>query len=434
MTLSMSTPEDQVVDALARINQLGVPFCAVHVAMSKLMPDNRGYRQLEIVSHLFEPLLNHARARLFLLSNKDFLLLTAYPVVAVIENVVHQIQSLFADDVLFSSSDKNSFSRIYFLDENQKELQKLLHVKYTPPVTHSYVAPQVPVREKTQVLTIDVLSKLIERINQTNNWNDFVRRKSAVSFNADATNEEVFQEFGMSVTDIEKKFEINVSLTSDRALFGILTQTLDKQMLKVLSSLNLTAYPKAVSVNLNMATVLLPEFDKMVQSLSCGLIVELQIADVMHQLPLFKQVCEKLNKLNIAVALDGIGINEFELLNLECFKQVQYVKFLWSPKWLEQGRQAVLKDFIARKLHAKAVMTRCADQRALLFGCQAGIKLFQGRFIDGMCAVATKAACTFGQECSLEDCMLRRSVLGGEVRNQCVHQPHLDIYTMLKGK
>ena len=96
-------PEEQVTQALHKIEPLGIPFCAVCVRMSKLQPENRGYRQLEIVSKLFEPLLNHAQSRLFLLSNNDFLLLTANPVLEAIDDILYQIRSLFADDFFISS-------------------------------------------------------------------------------------------------------------------------------------------------------------------------------------------------------------------------------------------------------------------------------------------------------------------------------------------
>ena len=77
--MQKQTPEDQVLETLDRLTGIETSFCAVYVAMSRLSAENRGYRQLEIVSKLFEPLLNHAQSRLFLLSNHDFLLITANP-------------------------------------------------------------------------------------------------------------------------------------------------------------------------------------------------------------------------------------------------------------------------------------------------------------------------------------------------------------------
>ena len=109
------SPEEQVIQALHRIEPLGIPFCAVCIQMSKLQPENRGYRQLEIVSKLFEPLLNHAQARLFLLSNNNFLLLTANPVLDVIDDMLYQIRSLFSDDFFISSRSSEDFQQIFFL-------------------------------------------------------------------------------------------------------------------------------------------------------------------------------------------------------------------------------------------------------------------------------------------------------------------------------
>ena len=72
MPTSNPSPELEVLQTLQRIDSQKKPFWAVYIAMSLLSEENRGYRQLEIVSKLLHPLLQDSQSRLFVLSNHDF--------------------------------------------------------------------------------------------------------------------------------------------------------------------------------------------------------------------------------------------------------------------------------------------------------------------------------------------------------------------------
>ncbi len=430
MSLSVLTPEEQVLSALERISSLKIPSCAVHVAMSELSPDNRGYRQLEIVSRLFEPLLSHTQSRLFLLSNNDFLLLIAYPVLSMINDTLERIFSLFADDIYFSKSKSKEFSRIFFLDKQERALREMLHVeKADVPVKEIPLKNKIPM-VMTKELTPDILEKLLYDIEQTNPF-DFMRRQSVIRFDKNATNEEVFQEFYTNITDIQNTFAPDLNLSSNKPLFNLLKETLDARMMKGLFDLKLISYPKLISLNMNTDTVLSPLFEKFIKTIKSKLLIEFQLSDIFHHFELFEKVCRKLRENDIQYAIDDVGINEFELLNLESF-DVPYIKIRWSDKWKGKEQKEQLSNFISKHSTIQFVLTHCSSGNAVLFGCKVGIRLFQGSFIDELCARMTKEKCTFGQECSLSECMVRRAVLSGALRNRCVHQPHLDIYMPLK--
>ena len=430
MASSLSSPEEQVLAALGRISSLGVPFCAIYIKMSALSMDNRGYRQLEIVSRLFEPLLNHAQARLFLLSNSDFVLLTAYPIVSMIDNILVQIKDLFTDDVYFLRPESENFSKIFFLDKDRKSLEALLHTEKKPIAEKTTVVPKKVNAPITQELTPDIVESLLYKIEQANPL-DFIRRQSVICFAKNALNFEAFQEFYTSVSEIQKIFAADLNLSSNKPLFWLLMETLDIRMMKGLLNLNLTQYPKAVSLNMNVDSVLTPLFDELIKKMPVPLIIEFQIADIFHRFDVYKKACQKLKEHNISYALDGIGINELELLDLDAF-DVSYMKIAYSSKLKEEKIQNLLSAFIEKHSTVRFVLTHCFDEDSLLLGCKIGIRLFQGYFIDALCSRMTKEKCTFGQECSLQECTSRRAVLSGLLREQCVHQPHLDIYMPLK--
>lgn len=432
MAKKILSVEEQVIEAVNRIDTLNVPFCAVYVAISKLSPENRGYRQLEIVSKLFEPLLNHAAARLFVLSNHDFLLLTAYPVLDVIDDILYQVRSLFSDDFFISSHHPAAFQHIFFLNKEKDALLRFLTEQTQSPeperknVALQAIAPALPT---VYELTPDNLERLLYQIEQSK-ARDFLRRQSVVSFADNGNNAEVFQEFYTSMSEIQNAFAPHLNLTSDKALFTMLTTTLDRRMLGDLIDLKLYHFPRAVSLNLNIHSIMTPIFDKVIKMFSTRLIVEFQISDVLHNLDLYRKACTKLNENGIGIALDGIGINELEFLNLEPF-HAHFLKFFWTPKWKEDSHRLQLCHFIAQSRQHTIVLARCGSEEGLVFGRKVGIHLFQGHFIDAMIAATAKNACTFGQECSLSECMLRHSALGS-MRQQCVHQAHLDAYVSMK--
>lgn len=427
MPKKVLSPEEQAIEAIQRIEPLGVPFCAVYVAMSKLQPENRGYRQLEIVSKMFEPLLNHAQARLFLLSNHDFLLLTANPILDAIDDILYQIKGLFSDDFFVSSQNTGAFQQIFFLDRDKDVLLNLLQPKIQAQET-SLEQTQTTQTPLVQELSPEILEKLLSQIEQNKSKN-FIRRQSIISFKKNGQNEEIAQEFYTSLLDLQSAYAPHLNLTADKALFIMLMDTLDKQMLSALCDLDLKTFPPLISINLNVQSVFLPIFDKMLSSIHSRLMIEFQMADILHDLALFRKACLKLRQHGVLIALDAIGINELEMVPMKPF-DVDCYKIFWSAKWVDS--KPLLEKFLKEQNGKKIILARCGAEDALLFGRQLGISFFQGHFVDTLLAAICKNTCTFGQECTLADCRLRRSAVGGSLRMACVHTAHLDAYVPLK--
>ncbi|MBO5997806.1 MAG: hypothetical protein J6P93_04705, partial [Alphaproteobacteria bacterium] len=416
MQKKILSPEEQAIEAIQRVEQLGVPFCAVYVAMSKLQPENRGYRQLEIVSKMFEPLLNHAQARLFLLSNHDFLLLTANPVLDAIDDILYQIKGLFSDDFFISSRSGEGFQQIFFLDRDKNALIDLLQPQAAKE--QDIVPESAPATPMTQELSPDILEKLLYQIEQ-NKSKDFIRRQTIISLKENGKNEEIAQEFFTSLMELQNAYAPHLNLTADKALFTMLMDKLDRQMLSSLCDLNLKAFPPIISINLNVQSVFLPIFDKMLSTMRSHLMIEFQISDILHDLALFRKASAKLKQAGVLIALDAIGVNEFEFIPMAPF-DVDCYKIFWSSKWTDY--KDPLKKFLKEQRDKKVILSRCGSEDALVFGRTVGISFFQGHFVDTLLAAVCKNACTFGQECTLADCRLRRSVVGGALRSACVHE------------
>lgn len=424
--LTKKTPEEQVLETLERIESLGSPFYAVYVAMSKLSPENRGYRQLEIVSKLFEPLLAHTQGRLFLLSNHDFLLLTATPSLEAIDDVLYQIRSLFTDDVFISLQKPTDFQQIFFLDKEMDILKAMLS-KNKPAEEKNTTS--APVSQKDEALTPEILEKVLGTLEHMETL-DFIRRQPVVKLSA-KNSRVLFHEYYTSILNLQKALSPSTNFLTDTALFHQLTETLDRRMLGALTHLKLYDYPPAISLNLNISSISLPIFDKLMQAFPTPLIIEFEISDILNNTHAYFAASDLLRKHGHRVAIDGISAYDFEYLDILAFK-ADFIKLFWSPKWTEEPYAKSLYAMIKSNPNIGFILSRCGSEEALNFGKKAGITLFQGRFIDAILAAIAKNTCTFGQECTLSHCMLSRSVLSGQIREQCVHQRHLDAPLAIK--
>ncbi len=418
-------PELYLLETLDRISKVAMPFYGVYVGMSMLMPANRGYRQLEIVSKLFDPLLANDQSRLFLLSNKDFVLIGTQISLEAIEEVLYQIKSLFADDPVLAGQQENTFEQIFFLDKDMDRLKALVQDK-TPdaptPVASSFAKDPEPFDPEI----LDTLLGKLEHLNTI----DFIRRQSVLSLDPQKGNTILFQEFYTSILQLQQKLCPICDLCSDKSLFNQLTQTLDRRMLAALSNPGLTTFPPAISLNLNLSTVSASIFERLTQIWPTPIIVELQIADIFYDMRRYLETARQMKERGLRILIDGISATDLAYLDVSLLKP-DFVKLFWSPTWEKAPADVLLAPYLTNPSWT-VILARCGSEDALKWGTSHGIHHFQGHYIDAVLGALTKNACTFGQECTLASCMACRRTLSEKVRRQCVHLKHLDALPQVK--
>ena len=417
------TPEAYLLETLDRISKLSVSFYGVYVGMSMLMPMNRGYRQLEIVSKLFEPLLSNEQSRLFLLSNKDFVLVGTQISLEAIEEVLYQIKSLFADDPIIARQQENTFEQIFFLDKDLDRLKALIHENRSD-VPVNTPSSDVKNMEPFNPEQLDVLLGKLEHLNTI----DFIHRQSVLSLNGQTGNSILFQEFYTSILQLQQTLCPTCDVTSDKSLFNQLTQTLDRRMLGTLSLSGLTSYPPAISLNLNISTLSSSIFSRFTEVWPTPIIIELQLADIFYDIRRYQEAVSKMREKGHRVLIDGLSPVELEYVNIRLLKP-DFVKLFWSPVWETVKAKEQVSGL---DTSAKVILARCGSEEALKWGTKIGIHHFQGHYIDAVLGALTKNSCTFGQECTLASCMACRRTLSEKIRRQCVHLKHLDAPPQVK--
>ena len=411
--------EKEIVKALKAIGSGVDDFWGVCVALAGLLPGNHKPEQLKRVAEIFSPFLSSPDSRFFILPKGSLVMLLYKPSLDQLDEMCDEVKQLFQNDPLLQQSDGESFVQVFSLASQQEAfLAALKQVDAGINLDNAEVKPVL------SPLSPETLADIIGRLKQMDTV-DFLRRQSAVYFASDNENHVLFHEYYTSIMHLQQALCPQVDLTSDKALFNQLTEILDVKMLEGLLKLSLHNYPAAISLNLNISTLTQPIFESYLVNRPAPLIVELQLVDLFNNFETYQQMIRKLHDGGHQVCLDGITPMDLECVEIMAMHP-DYVKFIWTPMWQEPHYTDLMKTTIESDTRVRFVLARCGEEEAIQWGKGLGLHIFQGRFVDLLLAAMTKNSCTFGQECSVKQCMDSKSCLCGPLRKQCVNPQHLD--------
>ncbi|KAF0114765.1 MAG: hypothetical protein FD149_1771 [Rhodospirillaceae bacterium] len=265
----------------------------------------------------------------------------------------------------------------------------------------------------------------------------FIRRQSTVHLLGNASKAEVaFQEFYISIADLQKVVAPKLDFATNRWLFQYLTTVLDRAVLRALTKMKLLVMPSAISLNLNVTSCRHPSFNAFLETLAEGqdVVVEMELVDAFAHLNDFLTIQAALHERGYKLLLDRLTPITFQLIDPTLF-DAYYMKINWSPDLTDA---VVPKDgetpqaFIARIGAEKFILARCDSEAAVKWGIAIGIRWFQGRFVDAMLAAVTMAGCLDSAACTLQQCTLRRGVIVGPHRDQCTNHRLLDTFPQIR--
>ena len=419
--------EQDIIRALEELGDNAGAFWGVCIALSNLLPGNHKPDKLQRVAEIFAPFLSGPSSRFFILANGSLVFLLHKPSLDQLDEVCDEIKQLFQNDPLLQQSDGDGFIQVFSLASQLDAFLvalKGLDAGITPDKQEAAQSALLP-------LSPDVLADIIARLKQMDTV-DFLRRQSAVYFAADNENHVLFHEYYTSIMHLQQALCPQVDLVSDKVLFNQLTEVLDVKMLEGLLKLSLHNYPAAISLNLNISTLTQPIFASYLVNRPAPLIVELQLVDLFNNYETYQQMVRKMHDDGHQICLDGITPMDLECVDIMAMHP-DYVKFIWSPMWQEPRYTELLKSTIEADTRVRFVLARCGEESAVQWGKSIGLHIFQGRFVDLLLAAMPKNSCTFGQECSVKQCMDSKSCLFGPLRKQCVNPQHLDDNLELRG-
>jgi EAL domain-containing protein (putative c-di-GMP-specific phosphodiesterase class I) len=197
----------------------------------------------------------------------------------------------------------------------------------------------------------------------------------------------------VSIDDLGQTLMPGVSIAADPWLFQRLTRTLDGRVLRQVTH-DYAKTERAFSLNLNVATVLSPDFRRFEQTIGLGvrgrLIVEFQHIDVFSDMPAYLFAREYLREVGFKICIDGLNHLTLPFIDREKLG-LDLLKMHWSDDLLAgMGPDSItaLEQSVRNAGVARIIMCRCESERALKIGHNMGISLFQGRHIDSLLAPA----------------------------------------------
>ena len=219
---------------------------------------------------------------------------------------------------------------------------------------------------------------------------NLMRRQSICVVAGDQPPQPVFNELFISIGELASSLVPDVDLGANRWLFQHLTHTLDRRMLRMQSRADDTALQSSFSMNLNVATLLTPEFLDFDSSLRVGsrgtIIVELQQIDIFADLQSYIFARDFVHSKGYKVCLDGMTDLTMQFIDREKLG-LDLIKLIWTPDMGEEAagtRRQELKEMIEAAGTSRVILCRCDTPSSVRFGQSLGITMFQGRHIDSV--------------------------------------------------
>ncbi len=397
-------PERLLFEAIERMGNFRDGRVAVHVHFSKLQHHNRRDHYLRIAADNFENHVKSFAGHIFQLGNGDLFFLGKDVEMHSLIEAVDKLRILFSEDPLaqYHSSDDEAggFATYYDFEENYDLLHQdvLIIYKTMERLRKSKEATEAKANKPSsrgKPFIPGDLAKLIsilERADLTN----IIRRQMACTIGENGIPKPLFQEAYVSIDDLQRICTPDIDLLSDRWLFHYLTRTLDKRVLTLMANGGIN--PEiAFSINLNIQTLLSPEFTKFDSLVPAQLrgktVIEIHKVDVFGDMGAYMFARDFLHERGYLLCLDGLTQHTLPFFDKNKMG-LDFFKVFWAPDGLKTASPTALgdlKNLVSEFGEKRIILCRCDNEEAITVGRELGISQFQGHIVDRLLGI-TKSA------------------------------------------
>lgn len=398
-----TSTEQHLLDHVLRLGKSPQGRRAIVIHLSRLRPGNRRDHHIRIAGNTFETLVKQFDGQLFLLAGGDVVFVTKEASLVALDQAVMRVRYLFTEDPLVTEFDDgpSRFASWYDLGQQYDEFLELVRGFHAEEQTRRKRLRAIAAGAGTSgaklPLTPKSLGELTEAIARAD-LSSMVRRQPVCLVAADGPLKPVFREIYISIADLSAAIMPRYDLTADRWLFQHLTLTLDRRMLALLKRTDEKAAASgAFSINLNVQTLLSPEFLAFDTSLRAGMrgtvVIELQKTDIYADLGAYLFARDFVRERGYRVCLDGVSDLMLPFIDREKLG-LDLIKIYWSPDMADENRIERSSEFrqsVERSGKLRIILAHCDSDRSIAFGQSLGITLFQGRGVDQRMAAAETA-------------------------------------------
>lgn len=384
---------DQEKALVTLIHQLGEGWTALYIHLSKISKTKRN-ENLVFALQMFEGFIKPFEGHFLIMKNGDWVFVYRDIRSSEIKAAVGKLRQLFAGDPQYYSEEKYevAFATWYDLDRERAEFTRLAEMllaeKMIDPSTPGAEPPPATsddrLRRKASELV--TLGRILDAI-ETTDLSPVLRRQPVCLIEGDARPKDLFEEVYFSIPDLEALLRRGSFVTEDLWGFQNITRALDLKLLGLLAPSCRSLRSPNISINLNVASVLAPEFAEfdqaMDESTRQALAVEFQFTDVFADVGAFLFARSFLGERGYAIVLDGVTDMNLPFVDRARIG-ADLVKIRWSPSLAEERFRADFGAFVSGDEVRQVVLCRCDGKEAIDFGTEVGIRLFQGRYVSGL--------------------------------------------------
>lgn len=373
----------------------------VQFHLSKLKPFNRREHHIRVAANAFDGMIKNLQGQLFTLKNSDLIFIFKTEALGQVEEAVHKLRFLFGDDPLISDEmdDGGKFCSWHNVETDYSTILTLAReiaakdrsAAGAAGALHDAKAALLAKEAEGEPLSPRVLGRVIDALKAADLTNMVRRQYVCRLVGPQGIPAPEFSELFISIKDLRETLLPGVNLASSPWLFQYLTETLDKRILAMLGKSEDRSISGAISVNLNVSTILASEFmqfdDNVIAGMRGKIVIELSKVDIFADLNAFLFAREYLRDRGYRICIDGLNHLTMPYVDRERLG-ADLVKLVWSTD-LIRGEQS-LKDQVKRQImrcgEDRIILCRCDDQDAIDFGKSMGIELFQGRHVENLIA------------------------------------------------
>ncbi len=385
--------EKLLLDQVKRVNRARVGRLVVHLHLSDLLEYYRKPYHLRVAARSFDSIVNNTESQAYSLANGDLIVMCKDVSSVELQSIVNKIRTLFKNDPLTDDDvpDENfcswydlnrQYDNFHVLAQNMAAIEAKRKEKIEALERRGQKIQKGPAKA-LDPKTLDAICSSVERVDITH----LVRTQSAIKIGSGGAGKLLFKEFFVSIKDLQERVSPGVNLVGGKWLFQHLTEVLDRRILMSFTSQFLGKLGGAASINLNLSTVMMPEFDDFDAAVGDGqdkIVIEFQNMDVFGNMRLYLQARAKLKQRGYKVLIDGLNplsLQTFDPTPLE----PDFFKVYWglenahgtSPRRFEE-----MKEMVQNMSPDKVIVAHVESEEAIRFGLTLGVSQFQGFYTD----------------------------------------------------
>ena len=381
-----------LVGHLRRIEDDRAGNYAIHIHMSELRPHYRQPHYLRVASRAFDALVINFDVTLYSLTNTDLVLICHEAPVEEIDPPLYKLRALFSEDPLTFGEEgslDDRFTTWYDLSQ-PADFSTFLSVAEEMETDSLDLTRKAGEGRQQAMAGAPLDPSNLTAINarlQDIRIADLIRQQTAVVIRPDAEGEVLFRENYVAMDELQKRIAPGINLFANPWLFQYLSETLDRRILSVIAQRDMKGMKEAISLNLNIATILSPgfqNFHEKAREASEKIIIEMQTIDIFSDMSGFAYARDWLRDNGYRVLIDGLNP-----LSLQFFDPGllggDFVKISWNRESIHgehDERIDELREVVKNADKTRVVLARVDSDEAVNWGLSLGIQRFQGHYVD----------------------------------------------------